>query len=91
MMVARAIVAVPAIREGDPGIVSADITLILPALQKIGNRKGGVAVPIFSDPSPRNPVHSHSLELVEGDRLDVRSFDMSPSDIKGRCQERSKE
>ena len=81
MMVARALVAVPAALVGEPGIVSTDITLILPVPQQIGNRKGGVAIPIFSDPFPRNPVHGHSFELVDGDRFDLCGFDMVPGDI----------
>ena len=91
MMVARAIAAVPATLVGDPGMASANIALILPALQEISNRKSGVAVPIFSDPSPRNSVNSHSLELVDGDRFNACSLDVSPSDVKGGCQEGSDE
>ena len=91
MMVARAIVAVPATLVGDPGIASADIALILPALQEIGNRKGGVAVPIFSDSSPRNSVYRHSFELIDGDRFNICSLDVGPSDIEGRCHEGSDE
>ena len=85
VMIAGAIVAVPTVREGDKGILSTDVTLVLPPFQEIGNGKGRVAVPVLADPSPRDPVHGYALELVEGDRFDVRSLDMKPSDVKGRC------
>ena len=39
MMIAGAVVAVPAIWERDIGVLAANITLILPPFQKVGDGK----------------------------------------------------
>ena len=91
MMITRAVMAEPASLVWKPGKSTADVTLILPILQKIGNRKGGVAITIFSDPLPWNPVHGHFLELIDGDWFDLSGFDAVPGDIEGRRQKWSRE
>ena len=83
MMIAGAVVAVPTIWEGDIGVFAADITLILPPFQKVGDGKGRVTVSIFTDPSPRDPVHGHALEFIDGDWLDISSLDVTPGNVEG--------
>ena len=86
MMVARALLAIPAGLKRDPCKTTANVALILPVLKEIRNCEGRITISILSDPLSWYPVDCHLLELIDCNRLNLLVFDVRPNNVESGCK-----